>query len=447
MSKSFGVSTGPGATAIVTGDQGVISFQRYDANGLVAGGPTVIAESHGLDGKFFGVGVDVDSFAVVSLTTGGFEVVFDEASGDPQGFTRQLLVGVEVDAAGNLITSPSVNADNGLTAGNFHVALDSPIGKISGAMPADPQLYELAGGRYAVAYETFDSHNVATSHVAFGAAAGLYSDTVVASRPDEVGGGLGDVTLIWFQTTTGSGGIPTVPGFAADPLGEVLADDGSVLTPQGVFHTYTLSTTGFTAVSSFDPAHNQIAVQGPNGAYAFGPTTTLTFDVRDHSLTWEQDSEGPSAPVLLTTLNTDTFGVANLQAAFRPEVLKVIAADGSSTIQWFDSDNSQPWETLIATETAGGAAKTYASMLDDGTKTAFTFDVDNSQPYTRYVDQDDAAGYILSRTVLVDTGNSWMATYTYAGGQVVSYEVDSFDSAGVLVAKNFFNPDGSILAH
>src|SRR6185503_10146792 len=143
------------------------------------------------------------------------------------------------------------------------------------------------------------------------------------------------------------------------PTVEVLGTDGSVLSGPGVGRDviFSISQPGLT-VDGFDAAHDRLGVVTAGPAYAYGPTSTLTFDARDHSLTWDQDSQGPIAPVRIGTLNgTDTLTVANLEPIFRPEVLKVIAPDGASTVEWFDADGSQPWQTLQAAYTASGALR------------------------------------------------------------------------------------------
>jgi hypothetical protein len=423
MSKSIRVSTGPETFAIVTGDQGVVSVQNFGAaDGQPIGPPVVLAQSHGFDSNGQSLSVDSDSVTATGLSTGGYEVVFNQAESDSSGFTKQFMVGFGADASGHV----------GL---NLHLQVDDPDGFRVGGPTTSPQVYGLAGGRFAVAYETSDANFHLTSHVGLSDGSfGFYADATVASRPDTVSHNNGDVTLTWNSPD--------------GPIREVLGEDGSVLMARGVSHTVTVDVAEGAVLNGFDPAHDQLVVVIGGDAVASGAHSTLTFNAGDHTLTWDGDSEGPLAASRVAVLpNADTLGVANLADSFRPEVLKVIAADGSSTIQWFDSENSQTWDTLIATETAAGAVKTYTSVLDDGARTVFTFDADNSQPYTRYVDQEDAAGRVLIHSVVLDDNESWVAKFTYVGGHVVSYEVDSFDADGHLVGQGFFNPDGSVLAH
>jgi hypothetical protein len=253
----------------------------------------------------------------------------------------------------------------------------------------------------------------------------------VVGRPDSISEANGAVTLTWQE--------------GGETVREVLSLDGTVLAARGVSHTFTVGVAGSAGLDSFDVAHDQLILTNADGSVAHGPASTLTFDVRTHALTWDQDSQGPAPASTAALLNVDHLGVANFADSFRPAVFKLIAEDGSTTIQWYDSDNNQTWDTLRATRDAADRVTTYASTLDDGTSTVFNFDVTNTQPYNRYVDQNDAAGRVIVRSVLLDDGQSWVATFTRAGdnGAVVSYTVDSFDAGGRLVGHGLFHADGT----
>jgi hypothetical protein len=441
MPNSATITLANGDRAVISGASagadGSISYQLLDPAGQAIGSSHVLAQGHGLGstGFFNAFGIDTQTFAATPLSTGGFEVVFNAGLGDPQGFVRNALVGVGVDANGVIADQHLFDPSAGFGPDNIFVDLNAPgPTKIPFGTPITPHVSELDGGRFAVTYETFDVNGGPVAHVGLGTVNGLYADTEVASPPDDIVHTNGDIALIWNQS--------------GSTLREVLAEDGTVLSARGVTHIFTASTGAVAVLNGFDPAHDQLDVVNADATQAGGPTSTLTFDARDRSLTWDQDSAGPIQAVRLGTLDVEQIGVANLEDGFRPEVLKVIAADGSQKIEWFDSDHSQPWDTLFATLDPAGNVTTYASTLDDGTRTVFTFDIGNLQPYQRYVDQDDAAGHVLQRTVLYDDNTSWTATFKLdRAGQVVSYELDSFDAAGHQVGQSFFNADGTPLVH
>ncbi len=418
------------------GANGTISYQLFDPAGQAIGGAQVLAQGHGLNGSFFNaVSIDTQTFAATPLSTGGFEVVFNVNLGDPQGFVRDSLLGVGVDASGAIVNTHLVDPSSGLGIDNIVIGLtQSGIFKIPLGTPIAPHIYQLEGGRFAVTYETFGVNGAPVPHIALGALNGVYATTELPSLPETVTGPNGDIVL-----TTHQNGVE---------VREVLGEDGHVLTAQGAGQVDVISTNGGTPIGSFDPAHDQVSLRNADGSVAHGATSTLTFDARDHTLIWDQDSGGPAPATQAAILNSGDFSVVNLADDFRPEVLKVIAADGSQKIEWFDSDHSQTWDTLFATRDPAGNVTTYASTLDDGTRTIFTFDVGNTQLYQRYVDQDDAAGHVLQRTVLYDDNTSWTATFKLDfQGQVQSYELDSFDALGRQVGQSFFNADGSPLGH
>ena len=440
MPSSVTITLADGDRAVISGagagTDGSISYQPLDPAGQPIGTSHLLIQGHGLGstGFFHALGVDTQTFAAVALSNGGFELVFNANLGDPQGFVRDALVGVGVDANGVIADQHLFDPSNGLGPDNIVVDLNhwGPF-KIALGTPVPPHLFALDGGRFAVGYDTFDQAGNPTVHLSLGSLSGLYADVTLPVAPETVTHANGDIVLTWHQNGT--------------LMREVLGEDGTVLAAPGTTHLYTLPTSSGAALS-FDPAHDQVSLTNPDGSVAHGTTSTLTFDARDHTLTWDQDSEGPLPATVAAVLNTADFSVANLADDFRPEVLKVIAADGSQKIEWFDSDHSQPWDTLFATLDAAGQVTSYSSTLDDGSKTVFTFDVGNSQPYQRYVDQDDAAGHVLQRTVLYDDNTSWTATFKLdPHGQVISYELDSFDAAGRQVGQSFFNADGSPLGH
>jgi hypothetical protein len=440
MPKTATVTLANGDRATISGAgdgaNGTISYQLFDPAGQAIGGAQVLAQGHGLNGSFFNaVRIDTQTFAATPLSTGGFEVVFNVNLGDPQGFVRDSLLGVGVDASGAVVNPHLVDPSSGLGVDNIVIGLtQSGIFKIPLGTPVAPHIYELEGGRFAVTYETFDVNGAPVPHIALGTPNGVYAATDLPSMPDTVTGLNGDIVL-----TTHQNGV--------DVRG-VLGGDGRLLTTPGAGQVDAISTGGGTPIGSFDPAHDQISLRNADGSVAHGVASTLTFDIRSHILTWDQDSEGPLAATTAALVNTGDFSVVNLADDFRPEVLKVIAADGSQKIEWFDSDHSQNWDTLFATFDRAGNVTTYASTLDDGTRTVFTFDVGDTQPYQRYVDQDDAAGHVLQRTVLYDDNTSWTATFKLDfQGQVQSYELDSFDALGRQVGQSFFNADGSPLGH
>ncbi|HEY0437079.1 MAG TPA: hypothetical protein VGC92_10585, partial [Phenylobacterium sp.] len=226
---------------------------------------------------------------------------------------------------------------------------------------------------------------------------------------------------------------------------EVLDQGGNVLAARGASHVFNVSVGGSTVIQGFNPGHDQLFVANPDGTAAGGAHSTLTFDERTHTLTWDQDSEGPSPAHQFAVLDVGRIGVSNLADNFRPAVLKDIAADGSSTITWFDTDHSQSWDTLVATEDAAGNVLTYASNSIGGTSEVFHFDVDNTQAYQRYVDDFDVTGHVVERAVLYDDGSSWTARYLYSAGQVAEYELINYDAAGHMLAHGFYSPDGVLL--
>jgi hypothetical protein len=366
-------------------------------------------------------------FDAQAFTGGGFEVVYDVRTVDSEGVDRFVLKGVAVGADGSIVS-------------NLGAQLDFPTLPISNAQPAPPSVATLPGDRFVVAFETFDANNAPTSHVDLATASGgVYADVAVSSRPDAITHDAGDITLTWNSS-----------GVAER---EVLGLNGVVLADRAVSKVFTLGVAGNTNLeeSDFNPAHDQIRLVNADGSPAGGVASTLTYDERSHSLTWDPDSQGP-APATQVADFVDAkgaspdglpFNVAELADGFRPAVLKVILPGGSSDITWFDTTNSQPWDTLHAQEDAQGDVLTYSSTSDNGTQELFTFDVTNTQAYQRYVDEIDVGGHVTQRTVLYDDGTSWTAKFAFSGGQVTSYEVDNFNAAGVLVGKGFFHADGT----
>ena len=319
------------------GADGSISYQLLDPNGQAIGASHLLAQGHGLGstGFFNAFAPDTINFTATALSNGGFEVVFNASLGDPQGFVRDALVGVGVDANGGIADQHLFDPSQGFGPDNIFVGLDQPGPlKIPAGTPVAPHLFELDGGRFAVSYDTFDPVGNPTVHLGLGNLSGLYADVTLPVAPESVTHANGDIVLAWHQ----NGAL----------VREVLAEDGTVLAAPGATHVFSVATNSG-APLGFDPAHDQLSLTNPDGSVAHGTTSTLTFDARDHTLTWDQDSEGPQAATIAAVINAGDFSVANLADDFRPEVLKVIAADGSQKIEWFDSDHSQPWDSLFAT--------------------------------------------------------------------------------------------------
>src|SRR4051794_40823836 len=102
------------------GSASSISYQLFDPAGQAVGGSHVLAQGHGLGstGFFYDVGIDTASFAATPLSNGGFELVFNAALGDPQGFVRYALVGVGVDANGVIADQHLFDPSQGLGPDN-----------------------------------------------------------------------------------------------------------------------------------------------------------------------------------------------------------------------------------------------------------------------------------------------------------------------------------------
>ncbi len=423
MSKELFLELAGGGQVQIDSIGPEIAFQLRDTSGQPTGAAKILDNS--VDPGHGGVAIDGDSVVAVALSGGGFEAFYLETADFGAGRQQQELRGEFVDPTGHVPnTFPFFPA--------VALSLEPIAVGPSGNSFAAPQLHALFGDRILVDYTTdAGGPGGAEEHLAFmNAATGVYATATIASRPDTITDASGDITLTWHES--------------GQTLREVFAGDGTVLAARGVSHDFSAGTASASVIAGFDEAHDQLTVLNPDGSIAGGTHSTLTFNVASHTLTWDQDSEGPAAPTTVAVLpGVDNLTVANLAEAFRPEVLKVVAADGSSTISWFDSDRSQTWDSLAATLNAAGQTLTYAATMDDGTKTGFTFDADNSQLYQRIADQYDDAGEVVQRTVVYDDGEFWTATFTYESHHVDHYELDSFNAAGVLVSKGFFNADGS----
>jgi hypothetical protein len=408
-----------GRSAEIIGEFGALTFQFFDRLGQPIGSPVAIDRNHDLTLSPVGDALDLDHFVAVPLSGGGFEVAYYDHRFDSQGFEHLEVKGVAVTPDGQ------VHADV------FTPPIDilGPSQKIGSANPAPPQLFALAGDRFALVTEVTDATTFPlkiTSHIWVGDPTGLFSDTVVADRPVTVTEAPGDITFTF-----------------ADGTQEVTSLSGSALAARGVSHTFTDSVDRPTDFGGFDAGRDQLFLTNPDGSAAGGAASTLTFDARSHVLTWDPDSEGPAPAQTLGTLDAPDIGVANLSGGFRPAVLKSIGADGSQTITWFDNTASHDWDTLVAHEDAAGNLLTYGWTLDTGVGKLFTFDVANTQPWQRVVDDLDPADHVAQRSVLYDDGQSWTAKFTLQDGVVIRYELDSFDSSGNLVGKGFFHPDGT----
>jgi hypothetical protein len=444
MPNSISIALADGPKAVDTGSgsnadlSAKVAYQIFDAAGQPVGDPVTllhdVAPVTDIRVSLDGALADTDHFTATPRADGGFDVFLyrTETSANPNSLGERLevdLVGFRLDAHGGgklfftqVVDEPLANAITPVTT---------------------PRIAELDGGRVAATFTTFHAGLTPTpptvhlalsdpNHLDQDTFLGVYADVVLPSAPDAITHANGDITLTWNE--------------AGGTFREVLGEDGHVLAARGLSRTVDLTVNGATDVGGFNQAHDQIVLHNADGSVASGATSTLTFDARTHVLSWDPDSQGPAAASTAAVLGGVTaLTVANLADAFRPEVMKVIAQDGSSTTQWFDSDHSQAWDTLLATFNAAGQLTTYGSTLDDGTGTTFHFDVDGAQPWQRYVDQTDAAGQVLARTVLYDDGTSWTAKFLILGGQVVNYELDSFDANGRQVGQSFFNPDGTPL--
>src|SRR4051812_17476784 len=232
-------------TATGQGTQAALTFEFFDVRGQSLGPAQTLAQGHGFETGPISIALDVQNFVAIPLANGGFEVAFNASTGDTQGFVRRELLGVGVDAGGHIATDGS----NGsvFPPHNFAIQIDAPAGrKISGAVPTVPHLYELGGGRFAAAYETFDAHDATSTHIAFGTLQGLYSKTVIAGRPDTVTEASGDITLTWNE--------------GGQTVREVFSLDGGVLAARGVSHTFTAGVGSSSLLGGFDAAHDQIVL-------------------------------------------------------------------------------------------------------------------------------------------------------------------------------------------
>ncbi len=409
-----------------------ISYQFLSAAGAPLSDPALLAESdvHAFTTSPIVRTVDGADFVAAPLSDGGFELVYHTFNNDNEGFTSGSLFGIEVDADGHVGAA-------------VFLAESSQLNRVPSTGNPHPEIAALAGDRFAVAFDSFDGDFGPTGHqvVLATAQGGTYANITLSSHPDAITHDVGDITLTW-----NAGGIAER---------EILGPNGQILADRAASQVFTLgvSQDADLEAADFNPAHDQIRLVNADGSPAGGAASTLTYDVRSHTLAWDPDSQGPAPATQVASFvdpkaaspDGQPFDVANLADGFRPAVLKVIAADGSQDITWFDTTNAQPWDTLHATEDPQGNVLTYGSASDNGTQQVFTFDVGNVQPWTRYVDELDVTGHVTERTVLYDDNTSWTAKYAYAGGQVVSYELDSFDAQGRQVGQSFFNADGTPL--
>jgi hypothetical protein len=418
VSKALMIGLADGRFVEIIGDFGALTFQFFDTLGQPIGSPVAIDRNHDFTQSPVSDTLDLDHFVAVPLSGGGFEVAYYDFRGDTEGFAHIELRAAAVTSGGQVLH-------------NIDIGIDS-IGfgeKISGAQPAVPDLFPLAGDRFALVTETFafDAPSPKIdSHVIIGGPSGLISDVVVADRPVGVSEAPGDITLTF-----------------ADGTQEVLSPSGLALAARGAAHVFSASVSHPDDFSGFDAGHDQLFLTNPDGSTAGGAASTLTFDARTHGLTWDPDSDGPAPSQFLGLVNAPDLEVSNLAGGFRPAVLRSIGADGAQTITWFDADGSHDWDTLVAHEDAAGNLLTYGWTLDTGVGKLFTFDVANTQPWQRVVDDLDPSGHVTERSVLYDDGQSWTAKFQLVNEVVVRYELDSFDAAGNQVGKAFFNPDGT----
>jgi hypothetical protein len=234
--------------------------------------------------------------------------------------------------------------------------------------------------------------------------------------------------------------------------------------------------------TDFNVAEDYIVVLDAGGRVPADPRSILTLDARTHLLTWDADGDGGLAPVPMAVIdNVTRFGAGNLAAGFQPTLLRFIDAsgahsdvrlayndpsflqtaadydasgllltytvdfrDGSSWTKWFDSAQTQSWDTLVAEYDSADRLTAYGAFFDDGSRTLRFFDVANTQPWQRYVDEYDTQGRLLDRGVVLDDGTSWEATYDVANTQPWDYRVQSWNAAGQPTGTTFYNNDGSV---
>jgi len=302
-----------------------------------------------------------------------------------------------------------------------------------------------------------------------GAAAG---DVLTSTAgPDDLYGLAGDDTL--------QGGLGSDRLFGGDGADRfVLALDGSV-----------------DQIVDFDPARDTLSLVDANGAVVASGSGILTFWRANGVLTWDSDGDqGPGAPVTVGVLT----GVGNLSAAnfapgFEPALVRYVNpvdlgravpsyshsdvtygfgkqpflqasadyglgtatsaplltyvvdwANGRQSAKWFDYDNSQTWDSLVADFDAQHRLEIYATFNDDGSHVLHTFDVASSQVWSRIVDEYDAAGRLEYRAVVYDDGSRYEATFDVANTQPWGYVVDGYDAVGRLTSHTFYNDNGTV---
>lgn len=422
MSTDTIVTLADGREARIVGDDAhdTITVQLLSSAGAPLGQPITVAQPHDIGGGFAHVRIDTSSVAVTALTDGGFEVVYHASTSDAEGFSAGDLEGVRVSADGHVGSA-------------VHLAAVESSARGAGGFGGNPQLTELAGGRFAVSYDSqdFDTFERA-HHLALADANGVVYKDLVVDPGATVTASSGDITV-----------TSTVNGVT---FREILGLDGSVLTPRFEVHEFTQTIGDFSGQLVQFTAHDQLTLVNPGGAVAGGPNSELVFSETSTGtgmLVWVPDTNHPENSFTIGQLPVGSFGIQNLADGFRPAVLKVISPQGQTSYTWFDANGSQTWDTQYATYDIHGQLTTYGATLDDGTSHQFTFDVDNVQPWTRYVDTFDAGGHLQERSVLYDDNTSWTAKFAYAGGQIVSYELDNFDTQGHQVATSFFHADGT----
>lgn len=305
--------------------------------------------------------------------------------------------------------------------------------------------------------------------VTSGAAGG---DALVGTTgPDDLYGLAGNDTL-----QGGLGSDRLFGGEGADRF--VLALDGSV-----------------DQVVDFDPARDTLSLVDANGAVVASGSGILTFWRANGVLTWDADGDqGPADPVTVGVLT----GIGNLSAAnfapgFEPALVRYVNpvdlgrvvpsyshsdvtygygkqpfiqasadyglgtatsaplltyvvdwANGRQSAKWFDYDNSQTWDSLVADFDAQHRLEIYATFNDDGSHVLHTFDVDSDEVWSRIVDQYDAAGRLGYRAVVYDDGSRYEATFDIANTQPWGYVVDGYDAVGRLTSHTFYKDDGTI---
>ena len=334
-------------------------------------------------------GESFSNVTVVSLSHGGFAIAYDDTSINPPG------------GASNKSEVHLYNAA-GADLGAFQIGTSG--GGQPSPMPGEPQIIATTSGGVVLVTRTFDFHTTVTALDEHGVAeasriydvrpqgiyvAGLddkivvtlatsrevlnHDLTLISNSPlTDIGGTAGDDTL------QGGAGYDILTGGAGHDK-FVFAVDGSV-----------------DQVTDFDAANDKLALVDASGAPLNSATGVLTFWRATGLLTYDPDGDqGPAAaqaiavlpglktltqnsfaqgyePALLRIYNPITAAQVGLEPGSRSDMTfgfgkqnylsasadysptgtlltyGVSFADGTSSMQWFDKPNAQPWTNLVA---------------------------------------------------------------------------------------------------